>query len=150
MAQSLVQIYVHIIFSTKNRLPLIMPDYETDLYQYLTNQCNLSGCPALEVGGHVDHVHILCRLSKHSTIPKLLEKVKGSSSKWMKTKHPLLSEFYWQDGYGAFSVSPNEIDKVISYIKHQHEHHVDKTFKTEYLEFLKRFDVDYDERFLWD
>lgn len=150
MAQSLVQVYLHIIFSTKNRQPLIMPDYETDLYQFLTNQCNLALCPALQVGGCVDHVHILCRLSKNITIPKLLERVKGTSSKWMKTNHPLLSDFYWQDGYGAFSVSPNEIDKVISYIKHQREHHKDKTFKAEFLEFLKRFEVEYDERFLWD
>ena len=83
MAQSLVQVYLHIIFSTKNRQPLIMPDSETDLYQFLTNQCNLAVCPALQVGGCVDHVHILCRLSKNITIPKLLERVKGTSSKWM-------------------------------------------------------------------
>ncbi len=97
MPQSLTQIYVHIVFSTEYRRPMILPSIEDELYQYLTNQCNLAGCIALEVGGHKDHVHILCRLSKHISIPKLLEKIKGTSSKWIKTKSQELSDFYWQD-----------------------------------------------------
>ena len=150
MPQSLTQIYVHIIFSTKYRRPMILPAIEAELYQYLTNQCNLAGCIALEVGGHLDHVHILGRLSKHTSTPKLLEKIKGASSKWIKTRSPALCDFYWQDGYGAFSVSARELDSIISYIRNQHIHHKSKSFEEEYLEILRQNKVEFDERYLWD
>ena len=81
---------------------------------------------------------------------KLLEEVKSHSSKWMKTKDEMLKNFYWQDGYGAFSVNPSEIDTVIEYIANQHEHHSKKTFQDEYRAFLKKYNVEYDERYVWD
>ena len=150
MSQSHVQVYLHIIFSTKYRAPLILPHIEVELYQLIEHQCNQLGCIAIEVGGCIDHVHILCRLSKHISIPKLLESIKGASSKGIKSKYSNLTNFYWQDGYGAFSESPKEVDNVSRYIRSQHEHHISKTFKEEYLELLHKNDVKFDHQYLWD
>ncbi|MCM4158750.1 IS200/IS605 family transposase [Antarcticibacterium flavum] len=150
MGQSLVKNYVHLIFSTKNRNPLIHPPVEGELYNYLGGICNQLECQAVQVGGYLDHVHILCMLSKKITLMKLIEELKSHSSKWIKTKGVGYQNFYWQSGYGAFSVSPSEIDKIITYITNQHEHHRKKTFQEEYRDFLKRYNVDYDERYVWD
>lgn len=98
----------------------------------------------------MDHVHILCKLSKKITLVKLLEQLKIESSKWMKLQSPALRNFYWQDGYGAFSVNPAEVDVVIRYIKNQRQHHQKKTFQDEYRAFLKKYQVEYDERYVWD
>lgn len=129
---------------------MIHPVFENELYQYIENQCNEHGCIALKVGGYSDHVHILCRLSKHFLIPKLLELVKGSSSKWVKTHYPEFNQFYWQDGYAAFSVSPQDVDKIVAYIQNQHIHHASKTFQEEFHEILDRFQIKYDTKLLWD
>lgn len=98
----------------------------------------------------MDHVHILCRMSKKIALIKLLEELKSHSSKWIKTKSDELKQFYWQDGYGAFSVNPSEVNVVTKYIVNQKEHHRKKTFQEEYLAFLKKYNVDYDERYVWD
>ncbi|RAI85959.1 IS200/IS605 family transposase [Algoriphagus yeomjeoni] len=149
MAQSLVKNFVHIIFSTKNRQPFIKKNYEDELFKYLGGVCKAHDCTPLKVGGYLDHVHILCLLSKHMTIVNLLEEVKTDSSKWMKKRDQELSNFYWQDGYGAFSVNPSQIDTVSIYIQNQREHHVSRTFQEEYRAFLKKYKVDYDERYVW-
>lgn len=115
MGQSLVKNYLHIVFSTKYRAPIIHPPYELELHAYLGGICNNLECPTLKVGGYTDHVHILCMLSKKIALMKLLEEVKSHSSKWMKTKDYSLNNFYWQDGYGAFSVNPAQVDRVIAY-----------------------------------
>ena len=150
MGQSLAKNYLHIIFSTKNREPLIDPEYEADLHNYLGGICKSLDCQSITVGGYTDHVHILCMLSKKIALMKLMEELKSSSSKWMKTNHPSLSGFYWQDGYGAFSVNPSDVDSVIAYIAHQHEHHSSKTFQDEYRGFLKKYKIDYDENYVWE
>lgn len=150
MGQSLVKNYIHIVFSTKYRQPLIHPPVEAELHAYLGGVCKNLECPPIKVGGYTDHIHILCMLSKKIALMKLLEEVKSHSSKWMKTNAKELSNFYWQDGYGAFSVNPAEIDAVINYIANQREHHSKKTFQDEYRAFLKKYDVEYDERYVWD
>ncbi len=150
MGQSLFVNYCHIVFSTKGRIPLIHPPHDISLYRYLAKVAKEHNCPALEVGGHVDHVHILCRLSSKVAPMNLIQALKSHSSKWMKTNGDGLEKFYWQDGYGAFSVNPSEIGRVQEYIQLQEEHHRTKTFKEEYLLFLKEFNVEYDERYLWD
>ena len=150
MGQSLVKNYIHIIFSTKYRQHLIKPDVEEELYAYLGGICNRLESPPIKIGGFTDHIHILCRLSKKIALAKLLEEVKSHSSKWMKTKSDDLKNFYWQDGYGAFSVNPSEVDVVIRYIANQKEHHTRKSFKDEYRAFLKKYEVEYDERYVWD
>lgn len=150
MAQSLVANYVHITFSTKHRAPLIFEFVEKELYAYLGEICHRLECPPIKIGGHVDHVHILCLLSRKIPLMKLLEELKSHSSKWIKTKHPSLELFYWQDGYGTFSVKPNEVDRVIKYIENQKEHHRSKTFQKEFLQFLHQYNIGYDERYIWN
>jgi putative transposase len=150
MAQSLVKNYLHIVFSTKHRQPLISPEIADQLYSYLGGICNNLDCSPIKIGGHNDHVHILCMLSKKITLVKLLEEIKSHSSKWVKTRGESLKNFYWQDGYGAFSVNPTEVETVIKYIENQAEHHKKKTFQDEYRAFLKKYKVKYDERYVWD
>ncbi|SMD43880.1 REP element-mobilizing transposase RayT [Aquiflexum balticum DSM 16537] len=150
MAQSLVKNYLHIVFSTKHRQPLISPEIANELYSYLGGICNNLDCSPIKIGGHIDHIHILCLLSKKITLIKLLEEIKSHSSKWVKTKGESLKSFYWQDGYGAFSVNPTEVNTVIKYIENQAEHHKKRTFQDEYRAFLKKYKVEYDERYVWD
>lgn len=150
MGQSLVKNYIHIIFSTKHRAPLIQMSYEAELHCYLGGICKELECHPIKIGGHTDHVHILCMLSTKIPLMKLLEKLKSHSSKWIKTKDETLQNFYWQDGYGAFSVKPNEINRVIKYIANQHQHHNKKIFQDEYRSMLKKYNVEYDERYVWD
>ena len=150
MGQSLVKNYLHIVFSTKHRQEIIHPPIEQELHAYLGGICKKLECPPIIVGGYTDHIHILCMLSKKLALMKLLEEVKSHSSKWMKTKAESLSNFYWQDGYGAFSVNPSEVDTVVHYIANQKEHHRKKTFQEEYRAFLEKYKVEYDERYVWD
>lgn len=150
MGQSLVKNYIHIIFSTKFRVPLIFESIENELYSYLGGICRHLECYPVKIGGCTDHVHISCMLSKKITLMKLLEELKAHSSKWIKTKDDSLKSFYWQNGYGAFSVNPYEIDKVIAYIENQKEHHRRKNFQDEYRAFLKKYKVEYDEKYVWD
>jgi REP element-mobilizing transposase RayT len=149
MGQSLVKNYVHIIFSTKNRQPFISQTYEDELFKYQGGVCKSLDCTPIQVGGYLDHVHILCLLNKNISIVKLLEELKTSSSKWMKTRASELSNFYWQDGYGAFSVNPSQVDTVTNYIQKQREHHERKSFQNEYITFLKKYRIDFDERYVW-
>lgn len=150
MGQSLVKNYIHIIFSTKYRQDLIFPPFEQDLHAYIGGICKELDCPGLIVGGYTDHIHILCKLSPKIPLMTLVQKIKANSSKWIKTKDKSLENFFWQNGYGAFSVKPNEVNVVINYIKNQHEHHSKKDFKEEYRSFLTKYIVDYNEDYVWD
>lgn len=150
MGQSLVKNYLHIVFSTKYRAPLIDEMIEPELYAYLGGICKSLECPPVKIGGYTDHIHILCLLSKKIALMKLLETVKSHSSKWIKTKGDSYHNFYWQDGYGAFSVNPSEVDAVIHYITNQKEHHSKKNFQDEYRALLKKYNIEFDERYVWD
>ena len=150
MPQSLSKVYVHITFSTKNRQNLIVGTIKNKLFEYLGGICKSLDCNPIKVGGHRNHIHILCILSKKITQIKLLEEVKKGSSKWIKTQSSKYHNFYWQDGYGIFSVNPSEIDIVEKYIKNQEEHHKTKSFQDEFRAFLKKYNVDFDERYVWD
>ena len=150
MGQSLVKNYVHIVFRTKNGIPNIDDQIEAELFKYLGGICNKLECQVIKVGGYKDHVHILCLLSKKIALVQLVEKLKSNSSKWVKTKGQKYSKFYWQNGYGTFSVNPSEVDIVVNYIANQKEHHAKKRFKEEYRAFLKKFEVEFDERYVWD
>ena len=150
MGQSLVKNYIHIVFSTKHRMPLIKPDIESRIHSYLGGICNHYESPPIIVGGYVDHVHILCMLSKKIALIEFVKELKSKSSKWVKTIGQDLNSFYWQDGYGAFSESIKAKERLINYIKNQEEHHKKQTFKEELLFFLNKYQVTYDERFLWD
>jgi REP element-mobilizing transposase RayT len=148
MPQSLSNILVHVVFSTKNRRPFICQEVEEELWRYLAATCTAHDCQAHRVGGTVDHVHIVCGLARTIPVSKLLEEVKTGSSKWMKTKG--VGEFGWQNGYGAFSIGQSQLDDVVAYIGRQKEHHHRLTFQEEYREFLKKYRVEYDERYVWD
>jgi REP element-mobilizing transposase RayT len=150
MGQSLVKNYIHIVFSTKYREASIQPDIELELHRYIGGICNKLDCQVLQVGGYNDHIHILCALSKKIALMKLLEQLKSHSSKWIKTKGEAYRNFYWQDGYGAFSVNPSQVDVVMAYITNQQDHHSKKTFQDEYRSFLKKYHVEYDEQYVWD
>jgi REP element-mobilizing transposase RayT len=150
MPQSLVKLYVHIIFSTKNRRPLIEEEIENTLYSYLGGIFNRLECCPIKIGGHKDHVHILSHLSKKITVIKFLEELKSHSSNWIKTQDTRYKNFYWQGGYGAFSVSPQSIEIVKQYIEFQHEHHKTTTFQDEYRRILREHNVEFDERYVWD
>lgn len=150
MSQSLALLCTHLIFSTKHRQPFIDDAIEPTLHEYLGAVCKELECLPLVVGGYTDHVHILCLLSKKIALMDLLEEVKKRSSKWIITQGSGYSNFYWQGGYGAFSVNPAERDVVIKYISNQHEHHKNIAFQDEYRIFLKKYNVDFDERYVWD
>jgi len=137
------------VFSIKYREPLIFPPYEDQLHAYLGGICKSLDCPPIKIGGYTDHIHILCMLSKKIALMKLVEEVKSHSSKWIKTLDSSLNNFYWQDGYGAFSVNPYEVDRLINYIANQHQHHNKKTFQDEYRGILKKHAIEYDERYVW-
>jgi len=150
MSQSLVKNYLHIIFSTKYRQRLISNAVEDELYAYIGGLCKKMDCQPIKIGGYENHVHILCMLSKMMTLIKLMQEVKSASSRWIKTIHPHLQNFYWQDGYGAFSVNPSETEIVIRYISNQKVNHQKLTFQDEYRAYLKKYGVEYDERYVWD
>ena len=150
MAQSLAQMYIHIVFSTKERCPFIQTDIEPELYAYMAGTVKrMDGIPCL-INGTADHVHILSSLPRTVTIAKFIEGIKRPSSQWIKTKGQMYQKFSWQNGYGAFSVSSSRVDSVKRYIAGQKEHHRTVTFQEEFLEFLRKYDVQFDERYLWD
>lgn len=151
MSQSLVQVYVHIVFSTKDRRPFLKDQALRERsHAYLAKICHNQGAPSLKVGGVEDHVHILCRLAKVLSISNLLQELKRESSKWLKLQDPTLKEFYWQRGYGAFSVSPWDVDDLLGYIDIQEEHHKHETFKDEFRRLCKQNGIEIDERYVWD
>jgi len=150
MPQSLVKNYMHITFSTKYRVDFIDKSISNELYNYIGGVCKNLECNPIIVGGHRDHIHILCMLSRKIALMKLLEEVKSHSSRWMKTKGVKYYDFYWQRGYGGFSVNPAEIDIVKRYILNQEKHHQKKTFKDEYRAFLNKYQIEYDEKYVWD
>ena len=150
MSQSLAQLYVHLVFSTKHREHLIIPSVHPELYSYLGGILNNIECFPIQIGGMTDHMHILCCLSKKITLIKMIEEIKRSSSKWIKTKGASFNKFFWQDGYGAFSVGYTQIDDVTKYILNQNEHHKKVSFQDEYRNFLKKYNIEFDERYIWD
>jgi len=150
MPQSLSRILVHLTFSTKHRAPALTPEIRAELYPYLAAVLRDDECPSLQVGGVEDHVHVLFGLSRTRTIAQVVEAVKTSSSKWIKTKGREFSEFHWQAGYGAFSIGQSNVGAVIRYIQNQEKHHRKVTFQEEFRELLRRYQIDFDERYVWD
>lgn len=151
MSQSLVQIYVHLVYSTKERRPFLTDKTIRErLHAYLTGTCNNLKCPAIIVGGIEDHVHILCRLGKTVDVADLLRELKRESSKWIKEQDRDLSQFQWQAGYGAFSVSPSHVPPLTTYIAEQERHHQRESFQDEFRRLCRKYGVAIDERYVWD
>lgn len=151
MPQSLSQILIHLVFSTKHRQPLITKEMESELHSYIAkilyDECY---SPAIIIGGDKDHLHILFRQSRLWTIAKIVELIKKRSSKWIKTKGAEFQTFRWQAGYGAFSVSRSSEEAVKDYIANQKEHHRRQSYQDEFRLFLKKHEIDYDENYVWD
>ena len=150
MAQSLSKILVHLIFSTKNRERLIGDDIRDELHRYFATVLKELDSPAILINSVEDHIHILFSLSKKYSISEIVEKTKTASSKWVKGKRGNYVGFYWQNGYGAFSVSQSNVPDAQKYIANQKEHHKRKTFQEEFRELLEGCEVVYDERYVWD
>jgi putative transposase len=150
MAQSLSNVLVHLVFSTKNRRSWIDVGIEEELFKYISGICRELNCPSHQVGASDDHIHVACSLSRTISISAVVEGVKTGSSKWIKIKGDRYTEFCWQNGYGAFSVGQSQLDDLCRYIGNQREHHRKITFQDEYREFLKRYEIEYDERYVWD
>lgn len=150
MAQSLSRIILHVVFSTKGRRGLIPAELGPGLHAYLAGACRALGSEAYRVGGTTDHVHIACSLPRTLTVSKLLEGIKKTSSAWLKEKDPSCRDFAWQAGYGAFSLGQSQLGALLRYIDRQVEHHKQQSFKEELVELLERYEVEYDERYLWD
>ena len=148
MAQSIAHALMHIVFSTKNRAPLIANAYRDELYKYITGICKNIDCPLFAIGGMDDHIHIGLSLSRNVSISKLLEEIKRSSSAWFKKEHQ--EQFYWQNGYAAFSVSQSQKDTLINYIAQQETHHLKQDFKSELVTLLERHKADFHKDYLWD
>ena len=150
MPQSLASLYVHVIFSTKSRFACLSPEVRAELFPYMATVLNNLECAAIEIGGTSDHVHVLCRMHKNLSMSKVGEAIKTSTSRWLKTKNSDLSDFHWQNGYGAFSVSASEVERVREYIANQEEHHREVSFQEELRTFFERYGVEYEERYMWD
>jgi putative transposase len=150
MAQSLSLVIVHVIFSTKERQSFLNGDIRPEMHSYLATVARNAGCEYYRVGGIADHVHLAIRLSRTITIAELVEKLKTSSSKWIKTQSAELKRFAWQRGYGCFSVGPADLDALNEYIDGQESHHRKRTFQEEFRMFLNKYKVEYDEAYVWD
>jgi putative transposase len=151
MAQSLAKLLVHIVFSTKHRQTFLKDEtVRGELHGYTIGVLKSLESPSLAINSVDDHIHILCLQSRKIALMKLIEEIKTSTSKWMKTKGPVYRGFYWQGGYGAFSVSESKRDEVERYIHRQPEHHRRLTFQEEFRQLCTKHGIEIDERYVWD
>jgi len=146
--QSLAKILVHVIFSTKNREPVIPREIRPSLYAYISGILENLHCPSLQTGAPADHLHALLSLARTRTVADVVEEVKKSSSKWMKQQG--VDSFFWQAGYGAFSIGESQVPALVKYIARQEEHHRHLSFQEEFRRLLESYGVAYDERYVWD
>jgi REP element-mobilizing transposase RayT len=150
MPQSLARLHTHLIFSTKNREPIIDDAIREVLHAYMATVLQNLSCAPVLINSVEDHVHLLFDLSRTVSVSQVVEDVKKSSSKWIKTQGSMFSSFSWQSGYGAFAVSEAKVAIVRAYIADQREHHRKKTFQEEYRQFLEKHNIVFDERYVWD
>lgn len=150
MANTYTQIHIQSVFAVQNRNCVIGKAWKEELYKYITGIIQNHNHKVLAINGMPDHVHILFGFRPTQSLSDLMQDIKGDSSKWINTKGFLRSKFSWQEGYGAFSYSKSHVNNVIRYIQNQEEHHRKKTFRDEYKEFLKNFDVAYKDEYLFD
>jgi len=149
MANTYTQLYIQFVFAVKNRQSLIRPEWEEELYKYMTGIIQNKSHKMIAINGMPDHLHLFIGFEPVDHMSELIKVVKGESSQWIREKGLVKGKFNWQSGYGAFSYSRSHIDRVYHYIKNQKEHHRKKTFREEYIALLEKFDVDYDERYIF-
>ncbi|AWG21686.1 transposase [Flavobacterium faecale] len=149
MANTFTQIHLQFVFAVKYRNGLIHPSFKKELYQYITGIIHHNNHKLLAINGMPDHIHLFIGMRPSQSISELLQDIKGNSSKWINEKRFLKVKFEWQEGYGAFSYSKSHVTKVIQYIQNQEEHHKKESFKEEYLKFLKAFEIEFDEQYIF-
>ncbi|MBO6662150.1 MULTISPECIES: IS200/IS605 family transposase [Roseivirga] len=149
MANTYTQVHIQVVFAVKNRSSLIHATWEDALFRYITGIIQNHGHRVLQVNGMPDHVHILFGMKPDQALSDLIKQVKQDSSKWINQQGYVQGKFSWQAGYGAFSYSKSQIPRVVRYIQNQKEHHKKKTFREEYLEFLKTFEIDFNEGYIF-
>ena len=150
MSRSYCNLLYHMVFSTKNREPLLSDEIRPRIYDYLGGAIRGEGGIAIEINGTKDHVHILAKLRQDKTVSDILRAIKANSSAWIRKTFKLNKEFRWQMGYGAFTVSQSAVKDVQKYIQNQEEHHKQMTFQEEFTRLLKKHGIDYNEKYLWD
>jgi putative transposase len=150
MAQSLAKILVHLIYSTKNRKPLLPTTPYADLHKYASGIFKDQKCHLIEMNNVVDHVHALFELHRTTSVSDVVMHVKKGTSRWLKEQSPDFHDFDWQDGYGAFSIGRSQRVEVVSYIQGQQERHAVMSYEEEFRRFLQSYEVEYDERYVWD
>ncbi len=150
MGQSLTKVYLHAVFSTKGREPIIHPNWRDELFRVIGGAANDCGCQSLLVGGMDDHVHLLFELGRTITIATAMEKIKFPSSAWVNQSRKLNTRFAWQSGYAAFSVSASSLAAVRNYIQRQPEHHRKQAFQDELRTLLSKHQTEWDEEYVWD
>jgi REP element-mobilizing transposase RayT len=150
MPQSLAKVYLHAVLSTKNREPVLADGWRDELFAVLGGTANNLGCPSLTVGGVADHVHLLFQLGRTITIADAVGKIKSTSSVWVNQTRGLPGAFHWQNGYAAFSVSQSNVEGVREYIRRQPEHHAGQEYQDELREWLRKYEIEWDERYVWD
>ena len=150
MAGTFTNLLYHIVFSTKHRQPLITAGLQEELYKYMGGIIRGEGGTLLEIGGMPDHVHLLTRFKADKSVSHMLQLIKANSSKWANERSEQNSRFAWQTGYAAFSVSESQVGAVRDYVRRQEEHHRRSSFQEELLALLRKHEIDYDERYLWD
>jgi REP element-mobilizing transposase RayT len=148
MSDSYTNLIYHIVFSTKDRRPLITPDYEVRLYDYIGGTIRRAGGISLELNGTEDHVHLLAKLRPDRALAEVLRDLKANATGWMHNVFPSLKNFSWQRGYGAFTVSQSNVEEVRQYIARQKEHHQKVSFRDEFIQFLEVNGIEYDERYV--
>lgn len=149
MSQSLSKLYIHLIFHIKNPLVTIRQEEKNSLYAYIGTILKDNGSIPIIINGTNDHVHILYVMSKNISLASIVEEIKRHSSRWIKTLDPYYKKFAWQGGYAGFSVSQSIHDKTVHYIANQEQHHKKMSFREELIAFLKEYEIEYDERYLW-
>ncbi len=150
MSHSFISQLMHCVFSTKERRPMITPELQPRLFQYIGGIARENKIKLLSAGGVNDHVHLLVSMPSTISISKAMQLIKGGSSKWIHETFPEHRLFEWQEGYGAFSIGIGDVERTVSYINNQAEHHGKMDFKTEFLAFLKKHGIEYDERYIFD
>jgi REP element-mobilizing transposase RayT len=150
MPQSYTCLHYHLVFSTKGRAPLITPDLRPRLWEYLGGIVRGEGGVPIQIGGTADHVHLLVTLRQQPALADFMRQLKAGSSGWVHDTFPTATEFWWQTGYGAFTVSHSGIEAVKAYVANQEVHHKGRTFQDEFRELLVRHGIEFDEKYLWD
>ena len=149
MANTYTQIHIHSIFAVQNRQSLIQSSWETELYKYITGIVQNHGHKLLQINGMPDHIHLLIGMRPVQSLSELTQQIKQDSSKWINKQRLVAGRFSWQEGFGAFSHSKSQVQTVITYIQNQKNHHKKKNFREEYIELLEKWEVDYDERYIF-